>query len=185
MPRSSAANSPSTPAPPGSWPDLTGLSCRFEEFRAARGLILAVLVMPAAGGDPAAFRALTEDIVALVESSPEAGRAAAGRRPEARLAAAGRGARNPHAAGRRLQARARAGAHIALFPGHALRPARRRFRAGNLFAPGRGKFRLPQIRRRAAHDHRLHAANSPTRWNGGSPRPRERRITACTGSTPP
>ena len=62
-----------TPAPPGSWPDLTGLSCRFEEFRAARGLILAVLVMPAAGADPAAFRALTEDIVALVENSPEAG----------------------------------------------------------------------------------------------------------------
>ena len=62
-----------TPAPPGTWPDLTGLSCRFEEFRAARGLILAVLVMPAACGDPVAFRALTEDIVALVESSPEAG----------------------------------------------------------------------------------------------------------------
>jgi hypothetical protein len=58
---------------PESWPDLTGLSCRFEEFRAARGLILAVLVMPAAGADPAAFRALTEDIVALVETSPEAG----------------------------------------------------------------------------------------------------------------
>ncbi len=63
-----------TPALRGNWPDLTGLSCRFEEFRAARGLILAVLVMPAPGGDPAAFRALTEDIVALVENSPEAGR---------------------------------------------------------------------------------------------------------------
>ena len=25
------------PAPPGSWPDLSGLSCRFEEFRARRG----------------------------------------------------------------------------------------------------------------------------------------------------
>ena len=35
-----------TPAPPGTWPDLTGLSCRFEEFRAARGLILS-LVDPA------------------------------------------------------------------------------------------------------------------------------------------
>ena len=74
MPRSNAANSPSPPAPPGTWPDLTGLSCRFEEFRAARGLILAVLVMPAPDGDPDAFRALTEDIVALVENSPEAGR---------------------------------------------------------------------------------------------------------------
>jgi hypothetical protein len=63
-----------TPAPTGTWPDLTGLSCRFEEFRAARGLILAVLVMPAAGADPAAFRALTENIVALVENSPEGGR---------------------------------------------------------------------------------------------------------------
>ena len=112
-------------------------------------------------------------------------RAAAGRRPEARLAAAGRGARNPHAAGRRLQARARAGPHVALFPGHALGPARRRFRAGNLFAPGRGKFRLPQIRRRAAHDHRLHAGtrrHAGTAARGGQ---RERRITACTGSTAP
>jgi len=63
-----------TPAPPGTWPDLSGLSCRFEEFRTARGLILAVLVMPAPGGDAAAFRALTEDIVALVEASPDAGR---------------------------------------------------------------------------------------------------------------
>jgi hypothetical protein len=63
-----------TPAPPGSWPDLTGLSCRFQEFRAARGVILAVLVLPAPGADAAAFRALTEEIVALVEGSPAAGR---------------------------------------------------------------------------------------------------------------
>ena len=62
------------PAPPGTWPDLTGLSCRFQEFRAARGLILAVLIMPAPGADPAAFRALTEAIVALIETSPDAGR---------------------------------------------------------------------------------------------------------------
>ena len=63
-----------TPAPPGTWPDLTGLSCRFQEFRAERGLILAVMVLPAPGADPAAFRALTEEIVALVERSPNAGR---------------------------------------------------------------------------------------------------------------
>jgi hypothetical protein len=63
-----------TPAPPGSFPDLTGLSCRFQEFRAERGLILAVLVLPAPGADAAAFRTLTDDIVALVEKSPNAGR---------------------------------------------------------------------------------------------------------------
>jgi hypothetical protein len=62
-----------TPAPPGTWPDLAGLSCRFQEFRAQRGLILAMLVLPAAGADPSAFRALTEEIVALVERSPNAG----------------------------------------------------------------------------------------------------------------
>jgi hypothetical protein len=62
------------PAPPGTWPDLTGLSCRFEEFRALRGLILSLIILPAPGADAAAFRALIEDIVALVEQSPEAGR---------------------------------------------------------------------------------------------------------------
>jgi Protein of unknown function (DUF3095) len=62
------------PAAPGTWPDLTGLSCRFQEFRAARGLILSMLILPAPGADAAAFRALIEGIVALVEQSPDAGR---------------------------------------------------------------------------------------------------------------
>src|ERR1700733_9807709 len=62
------------PAPPGTWPDLTGLSCRFQEFRAAQGLILSLIVLPMPGADAAAFRALTEEIVALAEASPDAGR---------------------------------------------------------------------------------------------------------------
>jgi Protein of unknown function (DUF3095) len=61
-------------APSGTQPDLTGLSCRFEEIPSARGVILSVLVMPTAGADPAAFRKLIEDIIALVERSPDAGR---------------------------------------------------------------------------------------------------------------
>jgi hypothetical protein len=61
-------------APSGTQPDLTGLSCRFEEIPAARGLILSVLVVPAAGVEPTAFRQLIEDVVALVERSPDAGR---------------------------------------------------------------------------------------------------------------
>jgi Protein of unknown function (DUF3095) len=61
-------------APSGTQPDLTGLSCRFEEIPAARGLILSVLVVPARGADSAAFRNVIEDIIALVERSPDAGR---------------------------------------------------------------------------------------------------------------
>jgi hypothetical protein len=61
------------PAPAGAHPDLTGLSCRFSEMPAERGLILSVLIMPASN-DGAAFRRLIEDIVTLVEKSPGAGR---------------------------------------------------------------------------------------------------------------
>jgi hypothetical protein len=61
-------------APSGTQPDLTGLSCRFEEIPSVRGLILSVLVVPARGADPGSFRKLIEDIVVLVERSPDAGR---------------------------------------------------------------------------------------------------------------
>src|SRR5260370_6132740 len=62
------------PASPGTEPDLTGLSCGFEEIPSVRGLILSVLVVPARGADPRAFRKLIEDVIALVERSPDAGR---------------------------------------------------------------------------------------------------------------
>jgi hypothetical protein len=61
-------------AAPGTQPDLSGLSCRFEEIPAMRGLILSVLVVAARGADPAAFRKVIEDVVALVERTPDAGR---------------------------------------------------------------------------------------------------------------
>ncbi len=61
-------------AAPGTQPDLTGLSCRFEEIPSVRGLILSVLVVPARGADPLAFRKLIEDVITLVERSPDAGR---------------------------------------------------------------------------------------------------------------
>ena len=61
-------------APPGTQPDLTGLSCRFEEIPAARGVILSVLVVPTRNADASAFRRVIEDVIALVERSPEAGR---------------------------------------------------------------------------------------------------------------
>jgi len=58
----------------GAQPDLSGLSCRFEEIPAARGLILSVLVVPTAQGDPLVFRKVIEDIIRLVERTPDAGR---------------------------------------------------------------------------------------------------------------
>lgn len=63
-----------TVAPSDTLPDLSGLSCRFEEIPSARGLILSVLAVPAVGADPAAFRRAIEDMIALVERSPDAGR---------------------------------------------------------------------------------------------------------------
>jgi hypothetical protein len=62
------------PAPSGTLPDLRGLSCRFSEIKATRGVILSMIVLPAPGADPAGFRALIEDVLALVESDEEAGR---------------------------------------------------------------------------------------------------------------
>ena len=62
------------PANPGTQPDLSGLSCRFEEMPSTRGLILSVLVVPANGADPHHFRKVIEDIIRLVEQSPDAGR---------------------------------------------------------------------------------------------------------------
>jgi len=61
-------------APAGTQPDLSGLSCRFEVMPSARGLILSVLVMPVRGADPSAFRKVIEDVIHLVERSPDGGR---------------------------------------------------------------------------------------------------------------
>ena len=75
------------PAPAGTQPDLTGLSCRFEEIPSARGLILSVLVVPTQAADPLLFRQVIEDVIRLVERVPmpaarcrQAGRLCAGRR---------------------------------------------------------------------------------------------------------
>jgi hypothetical protein len=62
------------PAPDGTQPDLSGLSCRFQEIPSLRGLILSVLVVPAKGASVADFRTIIEDVIALVERSPDAGR---------------------------------------------------------------------------------------------------------------
>jgi hypothetical protein len=87
--------------PPGTQPDLSGLSCRFEEIPSARGLILSVLVVPAQGADPSAFREVIEDVVALVSAARMPGVRC--RRTGRRCAGRRRGwimRRAPHAAAR-------------------------------------------------------------------------------------
>ncbi|QBR72414.1 adenylate cyclase [Beijerinckiaceae bacterium] len=59
------------PASPTIRPDLTGLSCRFEEMPAARGLVLSLLIVPGADAETAAFRAVIEDVVAVIAKSPD------------------------------------------------------------------------------------------------------------------
>jgi len=45
-----------------------------REIPAARGLILSVLVVPTQAADPLLFRQVIEDVIRLVEKSPDAGR---------------------------------------------------------------------------------------------------------------
>lgn len=60
------------PAQGAGRPDLTGLSCRWQEMPATRGVMLSLIVAPA--GDQAAFRDVVEAILSLVAGSPQAGR---------------------------------------------------------------------------------------------------------------
>jgi hypothetical protein len=58
-------------APPGTIPDLAGLSCRFSEMPARRGVILSLVMVAAADGRAEPFRALIRDITEMVEKSPD------------------------------------------------------------------------------------------------------------------
>jgi hypothetical protein len=68
------------PAPPGAHPDLSGLSCRYEEIPASRGLVLSLVVAPGANADSVAFRAAIEEIARIVEKTPDASRPVPGQR---------------------------------------------------------------------------------------------------------
>ncbi|MEP6942015.1 MAG: DUF3095 domain-containing protein [Betaproteobacteria bacterium] len=57
-------------APAGVRPDLSGLSCRWNDIPATRGVIVSLLVAPVKNGDPA-FRALIEELLGELETSPD------------------------------------------------------------------------------------------------------------------
>jgi Protein of unknown function (DUF3095) len=62
------------PAPAGSRPDLTGLSCRFESVPASRGVIVSLLVMPAQGEATPEFWRLLVALLELTADNKQAGR---------------------------------------------------------------------------------------------------------------
>jgi hypothetical protein len=62
------------PGPPGAHPDLAGLSCRFEEIPASRGVVLALVAAPAPDASNDAFRAAIAHIASIVERTPDASR---------------------------------------------------------------------------------------------------------------
>ncbi|WP_201837167.1 DUF3095 family protein [Microvirga zambiensis] len=61
------------PAPPGTLPDLSGLTCRFDEIRPERGVILSLIILPDPVASAEAFNALVGQVLALAEGH-EAGR---------------------------------------------------------------------------------------------------------------
>ena len=54
------------PAPPGERPDLSGLSCRWSPIQSRHGLILSVLVLPAAGALAEEFRKVAAEVIAVL-----------------------------------------------------------------------------------------------------------------------
>lgn len=54
----------------GERPDLTGLSCRWNDIAATRGVIVSLLVAPVTHGDPA-FRSVVESLLRELEASTE------------------------------------------------------------------------------------------------------------------
>ncbi len=61
------------PGPPGTRPDLSGLSCRWNDIPASRGVMVSLVVAPVRHGDPA-FRGLIEALLAELEASDEVAR---------------------------------------------------------------------------------------------------------------
>ena len=57
-------------AAPGTRPDLTGLSCRWNDIQNGKGTILSLVVTPAKPHDPA-FAAFVEALLAELEASAD------------------------------------------------------------------------------------------------------------------
>lgn len=102
-------------APPGTEPDLTGLSCRWDPLAARNGAILSVIAVPGPGGATAGFRALVAEISAMANATPGQGHVMPLEGPRPRLSFAGVAAEARAApAARRFRARVTAMVGIVL-----------------------------------------------------------------------
>jgi hypothetical protein len=61
------------PAPTGSRPDLTGLSCRWNPIESTYGKVVSIIATPGRSGDATAFRSLVSEIIALVNEDGRGG----------------------------------------------------------------------------------------------------------------
>ncbi len=61
------------PAPVGTRPDLTGLSCRWDPIEARHGEIVSIIAIPGASRDMQAFQTLVSDIIALTGGEERGG----------------------------------------------------------------------------------------------------------------
>jgi len=77
------------PAPRGTRADLNGLSCRFAEIPAERGVILSLIAVPAPGAAASSFDRFVAEVLALAEGAAEAGRPVPAAGPELRWPPAG------------------------------------------------------------------------------------------------
>jgi hypothetical protein len=60
-------------APEGAWPDLEGLSCRWEPIAARNGRILSLIAVPAPGASDADFAGLVTRISEIADTAPDRG----------------------------------------------------------------------------------------------------------------
>jgi hypothetical protein len=77
------------PAEPGSRPDLTGLSCRWNPLAARNGNIVSVIAVPGTDATPESFRALVADLVAILNTAGSTGNPLPDEGPQPMLSFAG------------------------------------------------------------------------------------------------
>jgi hypothetical protein len=67
-------------APEGSHPDLSGLSCRYEEIPASRDTVLSLVAAPGPNANGDTFSKAIEQVTRIVERTPDASRPVPGKR---------------------------------------------------------------------------------------------------------